>query len=148
MFRHRMGQDDPMQRGPAPAASNTPGWLVLLWLAWVLVPLLLAGSALGNLLTFFGESPTEAEQAQATRLLVLAAVAAVAIPAVGLIVSLRARRQGSAAAFVVAGGLSLLAAVAVVGGTAPEEPRSAIPSHQPGGACQEHSGGDNRCPGG
>ena len=129
-------------------SANTTGWFVLLWVAWVLVPLGLAGSALGNLLTFFGELPTDAEEAQARQLFLLAAAVAVAIPVVGLIMSLRAGRQGSAAAFVVAGGLSLLAAVAVVVGTAPEEPRSAIPSHQPGGACQEHSGGDNRCPGG
>jgi hypothetical protein len=134
-----------VQRAPS---ATTTGWFVLLWVAWVLVPLGLAGSALGQLLTFFGELPTAAEEAQARRLFLLAAAVAVAIPVVGLVLSLRARRQGSAAAFVIAGGLSLLAAVAVVVGTAPAEPRSAIPSRDPGGACQEHSGGDNRCPGG
>jgi hypothetical protein len=132
---------------PSPA-NGTTGWFVLLWLAWVLVPVGLVVSAMGSLLTFFGELPTEAEKAQATRLLVLAAVAAVAIPAIGLIMSLRAGRQGSAAAFVVAGGLSLVAAVLLVIGTARPEPGSAIPVHDPGGACQEHSGGDTRCPGG
>jgi hypothetical protein len=142
-----IGQDGPVQRDPA-TASGTTGWLVLLWAAWVLVPLGLVVSAMGSLLAFFGELPTEAEKAQATRLLVLAAVAAVAIPVVGLIVSLRAGRQGSAAAFVVAGGLSFVAAAVLVVGTARSEPRSAIPVHDPGGACQEHSGGDTRCPGG
>jgi hypothetical protein len=75
-------QSDPMQRDPAPPASNTTGWSVLLWLAWVLVPAGLFVAAMGSLRTFFGELPTEAEEAQATRLLVLAAVA---IPAIGLI---------------------------------------------------------------
>jgi len=84
-------------------SANTTGWFVLLWVAWVLVPLGLAGSALGNLLTFFGELPTDAEEAQARQLFLLAAAVAVAIPVVGLIMSLRAGRQGSAAAFVVAG---------------------------------------------
>jgi hypothetical protein len=142
-----MGQDDGVQRGQAPASQIT-GWFVLLWLAWVLVPAVLVVQALGSLLTFFGELPTAAEQAEARRLLVIATVVGVAIPVVGLIMSLRARRQGSAAAFAVAGSLAFIAFVVVVVGTAPAAPRSAIPSRDPGGACQEHSGGDNRCPGG
>jgi len=129
------------------AASGTTGWFVLLWLAWVLVPAGLVAAALGSLLTFFGELPTEAEQAEARRLFVLAAVVAVAIPVVGLILSLRTRRQGSAA-FMFAGGIAFVAAVLLVVGMAKQEPRSAIPSRDPGGVCQEHSGGDNRCPGG
>ena len=136
-----------MQRDQA-SASQTIGWFVLLWVAWVLVPAGLAVAAFGSLLTFLGELPTEAEKAEARRLLILAALVAVAIPVVGLIMSLRARRQGSAAAFVVAGGIALIAAVLLVVGAAPERPRSAIPSRDHGGACQEHSGGDNRCPGG
>jgi hypothetical protein len=153
-----LGQDDPVHHDPIPparpsrpnpaAAGSTTGWFVLLWLAWVVVPVGLFMAALGSLLTFLGELPTEAEEAQATRLLVLAAVAAVAIPATGLIMSLRAGRQGSAAAFVVAGGLSLVGAVLLVVGMAQSEPGSAVPVHDPGGACQEYSGGDTRCPGG
>ena len=149
-----MVQDDSVQRdpspsaSPSPAASGTTGWLALLWVAWVLVPAGLVVAAIGSLLTFFGELPTEAEQAEARRLLVLAAVAAVAIPVVGLLVSLRTRRQASATAFGSAVAFALVGAVVLVLGTAPPEPRSAIPSREPGGACQEHSGGDNRCPGG
>jgi hypothetical protein len=142
-----MGQDDRVQRDPA-AASGTTAWFVLLSLAWVLVPLGLVVSAMGSLLSFFGELPTEAEQADARRLFVLAGVAAAAIPVVGLIVSLRAHRQGSATAFGSAAALGLLAAAVLVVGTARPEPRSAIPVRDPGGACQEHSGGDTRCPGG
>ena len=91
-----------MQRDQA-SPSGTAGWFVLLWLGWVLVPAALVVQALGTLLTFFGELPTAAEEAEARRLLIIAAVVAVAIPVVGLIMSLRARRQGSAAAFAVAG---------------------------------------------
>jgi len=136
-----------MQRDQ-PSPSGTAGWFVLLWLGWVLVPAVLVVQALGTLLTFFGELPTAAEEAEARRLLVIAAVVGVAIPVVGLIMSLRARRQRSAAAFAVAGTIAFFAFVVVVVGTAPEEPRSAIPSRDPAGACQEHSGGDTRCPGG
>ena len=136
-----------MQREPA-AASGTTGWFVLLWTAWVLVPAGFVVAAMGTLLSFFGELPTEAEQADARRLFVLAGLAAAAIPVVGLIVSLRARRQGSATAFGCAAALGLLAAGVLVVGTTRSVPRSAVPVPDPGGACQEYSGGDTRCPGG
>ena len=136
-----------MRRDQA-SASQTTGWFVLLWLAWLLVPANLFVAAVTSVPLFTGEEPTAAEEAQANRLFLLAALVAVAIPVVGLSMSLRARRQGSAAAFVLAGGMALIAAVLLVVGMAKPEPRSAIPSRDPGGACQEHSGGDNRCPGG
>jgi hypothetical protein len=140
-------QDDPVQHDPA-AANGTTGWLVLLWTAWVLVPAGLVVAAMGSLLSFFGELPTEAEQADARRLFVLAGVTAAAIPVVGLIVSLRARRQASATAFGCAAALGLLAAGVLAVGTVRPVPGSAVPVHDLGGACQEHSGGDTRCPGG
>jgi hypothetical protein len=136
---------------PDPAVPTQPrggvGLLVLLWTAWVVLPAGFALSALGKLLVFFGESPTEAEQADARQLFVVAAVAAVAVPLAGVLLSLRARRPGSAQAFGLAVVVGTVVALVVVVGTAPPEPRSAIPPHRPGGACQEHSGGDNRCPG-
>ncbi|MGY1740875.1 MULTISPECIES: hypothetical protein [unclassified Blastococcus] len=133
--------------GPAPDRSaGTTAFLALLWAGWVLVPVGLAVAALGNLLTFFGEQPTEAEQADARRLFVLAAGVAVAIPLVGLVASLRAQRRGSAVAFgcalAVAGVVALAVAVAAAR-AAPDE----VAPREPGG-CQEHSGGDTRCPGG
>ena len=138
-----------MQRGqvrPHPD-STTTGWLVLIWAAWALVPGGLFLSALGTLLTLLGDLPTEAEQAEADRLIVLAGLAAFAIPIVGLLVSLRARREGSATAFGGATALGLVVAIAAVVGTGPSAPRSGIPRHEPGSVCQEMSGGDNRCPG-
>jgi hypothetical protein len=144
-----MVQAEGVHPHPAPRSTTTgTAWLVLLWLAWLLVPAGLVVAAMGSLLTFFGELPTEAERADARRLFVLAAVAAVAVPVIGLLGSLRVRRHGSAAAFGSAAVVGLVAAAVLVVGTAPREPRSAIPSRDPGGACQEHSGGDTRCPGG
>jgi hypothetical protein len=144
-----MGQDAPVQRDQAPPrpVPGSTGWLVLIWTAWVLVPAGLFLSAMGTLLTFLGDLPTEAERAEADRLIVLAGVTACAIPVIGLLVSLRARRQGSATVFGAAAALGLVLAVATLVGTAEPAPRSAVPRHDPGGACQELSGGDNRCPG-
>ena len=48
--------------------------LVLIWVAWVLAPLLLAGAAVASGISFLGEQPTAAELAQADRLFVAAAV--------------------------------------------------------------------------
>jgi hypothetical protein len=121
--------------------------LVLLWVAWVLAPLLLAGAALASVLTFFGEQPSPADQAQADRLLVAAALTAVVLPLAGVLLSALRDRRASAAAFAVALGIGLLASVPVLREVGPDRAPSAIPSHS-GGACQEHSGGDNRCPGG
>jgi hypothetical protein len=144
-----VGQDGRIQHQavPSPPVLAT-GWFVLLWTAWVPVPAGLVIAALGSLLTFFGELPTDAERADARRLLVLAAVVAVAIPVVGLVLALRIRRRGSATAFGCALAVGVVAGLVLIAGTAPRVPRSAVPTPRPGGACQEHSGGDTRCPGG
>ena len=47
--------------------------LVLIWGAWVLAPLVLAGAAVASLVTFLGEPPTAAEVASAGRLFAAAA---------------------------------------------------------------------------
>jgi hypothetical protein len=92
--------------------------------------------------------PTDAERAAARQKFVTAAVLAMAVPLAGVVLSVRGRRSGSTTAFAVAGAVGLVLAGLVVLGTAEPEPRSAIPVRDPGGACQEHSGGDTRCPGG
>ena len=51
-------------------------------------------------------------------------------------------------AFGVALVIGLVAAVPVLEAAQPDPPRSAIPFREPGGACQEHSGGDTHRPGG
>jgi hypothetical protein len=121
--------------------------LVLIWVAWVLVPLLLAGAAVASLVTFLGEPPTSAEEASGDRFLVAAATTAVCLPLAGILLSAWRDRRVSAAAFSVALGVGLLASVPVFQVVVPDRAPSAIPSHS-GGGCQEHSGGDTRCPGG
>ena len=120
--------------------------LVLIWVTWVLAPLLLAGAAVASGITFLGDLPTPAAEARADRLFVAAALTAVCLPLAGIVLSAVRDRRASAAAFAVALGIGLLASVPVYRIVVPEPAPSAIPSHS-GGACQEHSGGDNRCPG-
>jgi hypothetical protein len=127
--------------------AGTTALLVLIWAAWVLVPLLLAGAAVASLLTFFGEVPAPAEEASADRFLVAAAVTGICLPLAGVVLSAWRDRRASAAAFSVALGIGLLASVPVFQLAVPDRAPSAIPSHS-GGGCQEHSGGDTRCPGG
>jgi hypothetical protein len=122
--------------------------LVLIWLAWVLAPLLLAGAAVASGISFLGEQPTAAELAQADRLFVAAALTAVCLPLAGILLSAWRDRRASAAAFAVALGVALLASVPALHAVTPGPAPSAIPTHSGGGACQEHSGGDTRCPGG
>ena len=127
--------------------SRTTALLVLLWVGWVLVPLGLAAAAVASVLTFFGDSPTAAEEAAANRYLLGAVLVAIAIPFAGLLVSAWNDRRASAVAFSLALAVGLVLAVPVLHTVAPDPAPSAIPPHS-GGACQEHSGGDNRCPGG
>jgi hypothetical protein len=127
-----------------PRRTRVTALLALLWVAWVLVPIGLVLASIGTVLTFLGDLPTPAERAQADRLLVAAVVVAVAVPLLGVLVSVCSDRRASAAAFGVALALGLVAAVPVAEDLAPEP---AAPQ-QSGGGCQEHSGGDTRCPGG
>ena len=125
--------------------KTSPAVLVLIWLAWVLVPpLLVFGGAIGAA-PFFGEQPTAAERSQATTLYLVAAVLALGLPLLGLVLSWRTRRV-AAACF----GAALVVALVPVGLLLAEEVRGAgtyAPDPGPP-VCQEHSGGDNRCPGG
>ena len=120
--------------------------LLLIWLAWVLVPpMLVFGGAIGAA-PFLGEQPTAAEQTQATLLLVLAAVLAVGLPLLGIALTWRTRRL-AAACF----GAALILASIPTALLLAEEFRAGVgePVHDHGPVvCQEHSGGDNRCPGG
>ncbi len=122
--------------------------LALLWTAWLLLPAYLVLAGMGELLSFFGEVPTDADRESARRSFLTAGAAAAGIPLLGAAVAACTRRTRSASVFGVAAVAGLLGAVLLVVATAPPEPRSAIPVDRGGGPCQEHSGGDNRCPGG
>jgi hypothetical protein len=142
--------------------SDTAGWarlaagrpartssaaLVLIWLAWVLAPpLLVLGGAVGSA-PFFGQQPTAAERAQSTTLYLVAAALALGLPFAGLVLTWRTRKV-AAACF---GAALVVVAVPVALLLGPELGNAgpAGPSPDPGPpVCQEHSGGDNRCPGG
>jgi hypothetical protein len=103
---------------------------------------------------FFGEQPTADELAQAMRLMLGALACGLLAPAVGMGLAVLFGRRMAALLFAVALGLSVLAGVAT--GVLSRDslrslrdelapPTTTAPRPMP---CQEHSGGDNRCPGG
>lgn len=90
--------------------------LVVAALAWALgTPVLGYGSMIAAA-PFFGDVPTPAEQAAATRLAVAAAGCGFAAPLVGLVVALSTRRRTAAIVFAVALGLSIAAVAALFSG--------------------------------
>jgi hypothetical protein len=132
--------------GDRPSRTSVPA-LVLIWLAWVLVPpLLVFGGAIGAA-PFLGEEPTAAERSQATTLYLVASALALGLPVLGLLLTWRTRKVAAAcfgaALVVVAVPVAMLLASelrnAALGGSAPDRGPP---------VCQEHSGGDTRCPGG
>jgi hypothetical protein len=153
--RRRIGQGGGVDGGQqtwARLAGDRPrraptALLVLLWLAWLLVPPVLLFGAAITAAPFFGELPTAAEQSQAGALTLVALVLVVAVPLLGLVLTGRSRRI-AAGAFAVAllGGLALGAAALPPGWWRSGD----VPVQTDGGraGCQEHSGGDTRCPGG
>jgi hypothetical protein len=126
--------------------ARTGALLALLWVAWLLVPAGLVLAAIGEVLTFLGQQPTAAERVASDRYLLAAAVTVVCLPVAGIVLSAALDRRVSAVAFSVALGVGLLLSVPVLRTFASGPAPSVVPSH-PGG-CQEHSGGDARCPGG
>ncbi|RBY81881.1 hypothetical protein [Blastococcus sp. TF02A-26] len=142
-------QNAPVSQRPVvlrPGGTWATPCLTLLWIAWVVVPAAVALEGLQLVVTFLGDSATDAEQAHARSLFVRAAVLAVVIPVVGLVVGLATRRRGNAIASGVAVALSGLVALVVAVAAAAAVPEE-VPPREPTG-CQEHSGGDSDCPGG
>ena len=130
------------RRGGSPPSAG----LFLIWLTWVLVPpMLLFGGAMTSA-PFFGERPNEADRAQSSTLFLVAAALALGLPLLGLLLTWRTRRVAAAcfgaALVVVAIPVALLLGSELSSRTPGPAPDSGPP------VCQEHSGGDNRCPGG
>jgi cobalamin biosynthesis protein CobD/CbiB len=129
--------------------------LGLLGVAWALGTPVLAYGSMFAAAPLFGEQPTAAELAQAHRFLLGALACGLLVPLAGLSLAVLARRRAAAVVFAGALGLSLLAA-GVLGLLSRDSLRSLRdellppPSTSVRGPipCQEHSGGDNRCPGG
>lgn len=127
----------------------------------VAIPLLVVGAPVVTLilvwwafgLTFHlagGTPPTDAEQ-QRAGWLALAAAAAVGLPVLGFVLAVRAGTRPGMWTFALMGAVGLAVAAVLTVGVALPALRDATPSPQPSSTrsvCQEHSGGDNRCPGG
>jgi hypothetical protein len=126
---------------------TSPAALLLIWLAWVLVPpLLLFGGAMTSA-PFFGEQPTAADRSQSAGLYLVAAVLALGLPFVGLLLTWRTRRVAAAcfgAALLV---VAIPVALLLGRGAGNVGPAGPAPDTGPP-VCQEHSGGGTRCPGG
>jgi hypothetical protein len=130
---------------PDRSGSGTPALLALLWVGWFLVPPVLFLAAMAQMPWFSAESPTVAQEAAADRYLVAAVLAAIAVPLIGVVVSLRTARGVHAVVFGVALTIGALLAVPVLGEAQDDRWNPDAPARP---VCQEHSGGDNRCPGG
>jgi hypothetical protein len=131
------------------------GVFALLVLAWGLGTPVLAYGAMIASAPFFGEQPTAEELAQTHRLLLGALACGVLVPLAGVALALWSRRKAAAIGFAAALVISLLAGTAagLVSKDAARMVRDGLlpptSTSVPGpGGCQEHSGGDNRCPGG
>ncbi|TFV53820.1 hypothetical protein [Blastococcus sp. TF02A-35] len=138
-------------------ARRLPPWAVLvlvgLGAAWLVSAVDLTASLIGALydqatngITFFGEQPTEwggrdEAQGDALRLAWISL-----LPTAGLVLALNRRRPVLAALYGAAALLGLVAALVAHDWVTPDQP-SWQQDDRPR-VCQEHSGGDTRCPGG
>jgi hypothetical protein len=127
--------------------SRAGAWAVLLTVLWVVgVPYLLLSGAMSGW-QFKSYEPRSAESvAAAARYYLAAGIVAVVLPLLVTVIALYGRRTLMATIYLI---LTLIALMPVLtltasGGTPFER---TPPSYGPG-ACQEHSGGDTRCPGG
>jgi hypothetical protein len=132
---------------PRPRRARTLGRvaLPLLGIGWVIATAWLVLAAFGASLTFFGELPTPEEQAATRRLLLAAAVVGTVVPLAGLLLAGSLRSRAGLWTFgvlLVLGGL-----LAGLVGLSLYRDRAPAPTPRPT-VCQEHSGGDTRCPGG
>jgi hypothetical protein len=129
--------------------------LGLLGMIWALGTPVLGYSWMFAAAPLFGDQPTAAELAQAHRLLLVTLACGFLMPSVGLLLAALSGRRWAALAFAGALGLSLLAA-GQLGLLSRDSLRSLRDELTPPTSttvrrpipCQEHSGGDTRCPGG
>lgn len=121
--------------------------LPLLVLVWFGLTGFLAWRGFGASLSFYGEQPTEAEQLLSARYWTAALIVAIAVPVLGLVLAGLTRSRLAAVSF----GVLLIIGLLLALWLGPDLYRELSPDPPPqphGTACQESSGGDNRCPGG
>jgi uncharacterized membrane protein len=137
-----------------PEPGRESGWselafdltVIALGFAWLVGTGYVVLVGIGETLHFLGETATPEEVAESRRLFGLAAVLAVTVPLAGLLLCLSVRRKRFGILFAVL----LLLGSTFAGFVALDAYRSRPPAPVEQGprACQESSGGDNRCPGG
>lgn len=121
--------------------------LPVLALGWLVGVGGLVLQALGATLTFLGEVPTPEDRALAARYLVAAAWLAAVLPVLGTVLAVLARSRAGVVVFAVL----LVLGLTLAGLVAVDRHRARLREPQPRPpvtGCQEHSGGDTRCPGG
>jgi hypothetical protein len=147
--------DDRNRSGPGAGGGCLLGVFGLLGIVWAFGTPTLAYAWMFAAAPLFGEQPTAAELAQAHRFLLGTLACGFLVPFVGLLLAALSGRKVAALVFVGALGVSVLAAGALgllsrgslrslrdeLAPPTSTSVRRPIP-------CQEHSGGDNRCPGG
>ena len=138
-----------MERSGMERTTVRPSWVpvvqLLLMAAWLVgTPLLVFSAAIGSA-PFLGEQPTGAEEALSRQQLRAAGALATGAPFAACLLAARYRQQVAATVFGLLAALGLVGAVALSAGGTPAE--QAPPPDRPP-VCQEHSGGDDRCPGG
>jgi hypothetical protein len=147
----RQTTDHPPRR---PGGAPVSALLGLAGLAWGFgAPVLWYGAMITGA-SFFGEAPSPAEQQASFRLFLWSLACGLVVPSAGLVLAAATGRRAATALMAVALALSVAGGLAT--GTVSSETTRAVRDHlnppdppapRPG-ACQEHSGGGNRCPGG
>ncbi|SDU97888.1 hypothetical protein SAMN04488544_2906 [Microlunatus sagamiharensis] len=97
---------------------------------------------------FFGEQPDAADRAAQHHDLGVAVGVSAAVVVVGLVLAVQARSNAAATVFALLGLPTLVLALLWLGTVPAPAPGAPVRSETHQGACQEHSGGDTRCPGG
>lgn len=116
----------------------------LLTAVWVLVSPVLIVTGFFKTVSFW--SAPNPEHAAGVNLMTAGAICFVAAPFLAAIITARTRRPKAPVIFGVGAFLGLFLVVFVLGGSQPKGPPAREPL--PSGYCVEHSGGDNKCPGG
>lgn len=109
---------------------------------------LLTLQALLDTASLLGEQTDVADHAAQHHDVGVAVAVSAAVVVVGLVLAVQARSDAAATAFAVLVLPTLVLALLWVGTTPAPTPGAPVRSEARQGACQEHSGGDTRCPGG
>jgi hypothetical protein len=112
----------------------------------MVAPWLLLGALFGSW-DLYGQAPTDAESAAAQRHAIAATVVGGGCAGLGWLLAVRWRRRLAQLLFGTIAVVAFLGGLLVHEAVTPDLPGTPVRDRGPT-VCQEHSGGDNRCPGG